>query len=574
MTALCCPFGRIEMIADLCEACAYCHLGVMPDFGDTVLTSLLLVTCGDSDLQVVVPGNEGDCLVRLGPDTQRAIHERLLSGQLAYEMRADAARLPNCGNRKLWESEGKLTIGDSPETAIDHVLPDDKLPLVPVKLAGIERLFRNRPVQEKPDTIVVFNTRRTHRRDEPIAAGRILARWLAEIFGLRLVTHGEDFQAGTALALDYIDDTVPADSDRGRSVNPAAVQRIDDILSRVPPDSVRGVTFSLNGGIPAYRDQIRACARFRFEDARFYDCLRANDPENGLVTAQTRMLLPSDSFHARREVRRLVRTGDFHGASVVASQFVDQRDEKPWAVATRRAFRFLDGQLQTGVTVAGLPKAFADDQPPRCLLAAFRAEAALRAGRVLEAVLWSSTFPDAAYIDLLERLEFVAGVDEIQRRLFPREGHKFPARLIGAAGSGKPIIIDGPNHVYLNSHPQRERFYPFFPRRAARALREYHKALGTEVSARVARGPQNRTPRIRLRQIRNVISHGALPADTTNWVIQSFRNAGIWRDAEPFLLGNDHVRDLIASITGHDPGAIYEGLVEGLCAQLGAHRYS
>ncbi|NYS26042.1 hypothetical protein HUK65_13690 [Rhodobacteraceae bacterium 2376] len=540
------------------------------------MASLLLVTCGDSDLQIVLPGDaETSRLIRMGSDTQRAIHERLLSGDLRYEMRPDAADLPRLGGSKLWDKEGSLAVGDAPETAVPHELCDATLPLVPVKLAGLDRLFQ--PGTEgktpPPDTIVVFNTKRSHRADEPIATGRILAAWLADLFELRLVEGPGEVGCGTVCAVDYIDDTVPADGKRGRAVNPAAVQRIDDVLARISSEAASNVVFALSGGIPVYRDQIRACARFRFASARFFDCVRIDDPEHGLLTSHAPTFLPSDSFHARGEVRRLVQKGDFHGASVLAGQFIKQPDEKRWAVATRKIFRFLDGQLRSKATVPGLTGGVDNAQTPRCLLAAFRAEAALRSERFLEAVLWTSTFPDAAYIDLLERLEFVESVDEVQRRIFPKPGKGFPAGLVGGKGSGLPIERNGRNYLYRNSYPEREVFYRFFPEDAERGLRGYHEAMGAEASGSPSGAQQTDGPGIRLRQIRNVISHGALPAEAASWVVKSFRGAGLWSDESPFLLENLHVHDLIGSLTGCDPAEIYEDLVAGICAQLDNHRY-
>ena len=528
------------------------------------MARLLLVSGGDSDLQVVVQGLDGvQRLARIAQETQRAVHERLLDPEPGYVVDPEKAGLEQTRAVRLGVGANGLAIEASGDAAAGMALPEGPVQLAPVKLAGIERLFRLSKLGERktPDTVLVFNTRRSTRRDEPVAAGVILGRWLAELFGLRFVEDLEAFGVGAVCSVDYVDDAVGPDGPSGMPVNPAAVQRIDDALLRLPRGDIGSVTFALSGGIPAYRDQIRACARFRFPQAQFLECRRTDDPERGLLTSREAAWLPADSMRIRAEVLRLLRGGDFHGASTLATQLATQPSEARWVTVVQEAARLVEGGAVSGDGgLTGLIPAL-KGKPGRAFSVAMRAEAALRANRVLEAVLWTSTVADAGFVDLLERLDFVAHLDEYNRIIRARA--PIPADLL-APGPAPALEQRGNQYAYWNKFPNREKFYNHFGQKAASALRGLNDAMERRVVDQT----------IRIREIRNVISHGALPAESVRWLRQSFMAAGLWSPKPPHLLGNKHVRALVESIENVDPAVLYEEIVENACQVMENHRYA
>lgn len=532
------------------------------------MARLLLVTCGDTDLRTVVGSAGGEALALLAGPTQRALHEGLLDGSVPWSVDEAAADLPRLDHDRVWFTErGLVLAANEQDVGSSEASPTDRcLRLTPVKLAGIAATFREK---NRPDTIVVLNTRRTQRPDEPIATGHVLANWLASAFGLELVSDVSTFREGCCLALDFIDDEVPADGPEGQPVNPVAVQRIDDAVRRIG-ERVVMVVFALSGGIPAYRDQIRAVARFRFPDAAFRECVRVGDPETGLIGSRRPYLPPSESMRIRGEARRLIEHGDFGGAYALARQLYAQDIEKPWIEEVELAALYFQGQLPPLRRVPPYMKPITDvETAPRALLPAFRVEASLRAGRIPEAVIWTSAFVEAAVADQISALDFVETLDSLDRTITVRSGIRpHPDFLTPINHKGETMLQHRGRNVYRFwvSGPTFELWFKHFPQDCALALRRFRRGLKQQTERGVT-----------LQDARNALSHGILPRDSLEWLERGFVKAGLWQPksaGNPRFLANPDIRTLCEAANGEEPAPLYNRLVIGLRNTLQDLKYS
>lgn len=560
------------------------------------MTRVLIVTGGNTDIQVAVDRSDGRTeLAKLAEFQMRDLHLALMSGRIAYRWDASAADAPNRDDLELHlatDGHPKLARSNKGAPSLNATIPVlSELVLVPAKLAGIEAMLA-RP-NKRPDVVIFFNTARGHRAKEPVGAGPLLSEWASEAMNLDRADLAEGPVANGVVSVDYSDAEVSLDGPDGTLINPLAVQRIDDALRQIA-GPVNSVTFALNGGIPVYRDQIRACAMFRFPEASFHEVSRK--APDGVITSRKPSSTPADSMRLRQDVRRLLMRGDFSGAYAIADQLTDTRpilredrgsdlawpdDECDWIRPVHAAHLLFEGRLPPDLQ-GDRDEVFQQivgPSAPRCMLTAFRAEAALRAGKWPEAVLWTFAFRETAMIDLISDLEFVDQVDVLDKSLTVTDRAAIPGGLVDHEwrrehGSYEACLkpLRGKIYGYSTGRNRDDDWISLFGDDTQATVRKLTEALEHSVD-RSHRG-------IPLREVRNAIVHSSLPQDNMNWVRGGFQEVGLWSDAEANDLSKMHFLDgqevnaLCQATGGVEPSDLYRRLVSGLIDGMIQHRYS
>ncbi len=529
------------------------------------MAGLLIVTCGTTDLQFVASNPSGDAVrLEASRSQQRALHERLLEGQLPYQVDRMAEALPKQREYQVGlvdDGPAIIAIGANREAAASSEFEFDRpLKVVPAKLAGLPDVLND---ELAPDTIVIFNTHRDEDPGEPIAAGKILSRWLAEEFELEIAHKAGEVRKGAAGWVNFLDGTMRAEGRDSGPVNLAAVQRMDDAISSLE-GRWKTITLATAGGLPNYRDQIRALVRFRFRTARIFDFVQP-ERQPGRVERLPEGRLPSDSYRLRHEVRIRVRRGDFVAAAAVARQG-RVIDRKSWGQPVMQAADYLNGMLEPSDSLPDYLHDLVRPNVPRCLLPAMRAETALRTRRLPEAVLWTFAFFDAALVDGIAALPFVSELNELTQTIDVRDDQgPVPDALLNTRPN-RPTCLsedDGRAGQPRRGH-QRLRF------RTGRIINGiWMRNLG-ETGRNLCNFDRRLSDRQGLepKSLRNSISHSSVAADRMAGLQDRFVELGIWlKNPTPdgFFLGQREVVAIITELGMDHPARLYDRIVAGLC---------
>lgn len=530
------------------------------------MAGLLIVTCGTTDIQFVARSSAGDVFRLAGSRLQqRSLHELLLDGRLPYIVDRAAEAIGTHQDLQVGLVDGQPAIHSTgadwnPATMLEL---DRPLKLVPAKLAGLPDLLHG---EAKPDTVIVFNTHRDIDANEPIAAGWILSRWLANEFGLETTRKAGEIRKGAACWVNFLDGTMLAEGLDGGPVNLAAMQRIDDALSSLD-GRWKMVTLAIMGGLPSYRDQIRALARFRFRRANVFDYVQPLR-QPGHVERQPDGRLPSDSYRLRHEVRTKIRKGDFVAAATVARQgWAPSRTT--WGEPVAQAAAYLNGMLENADALPDYLKDLVRPDVPRCLLPAMRVEAALRVDRLPEAVLWTFAFFDAALVDGIAALPFVAEFNELTRTVDVTEDETAVPEELLVVQPNRPTCLsrdDGragrpPNGL------RRLRYQT-----GSLVNRTWLRNLG-EIGVHLSRFDRRLSDQNGLepKSLRNVIMHSSLPAGLMAGLRERFTALGIWNGhvtPNGFFLGQSEVAAIVTGLGMEHPARLHDRLVEGLCTTV------
>jgi len=291
--------------------------------------------------------------------------------------------------------------------------PQGRCQLVPAKLGRLIADLQDQQQQGQATIIaaVVFNTHRdpdsSYAKEEPFANGKILARWLADCFGLNYAEN-QTPALNQAVWVDLLigkEDQETTD----QAINPAAINRLTQTLQVFAQDpdlqTAKAVLCGI-GGIPRFKTLIRDSACFYFPGR----CQLSEDSEQHQDTQGkphvtdigTDHLTAEQSFNLRAHVIQLIQSGDFIGAEA-AIRFVNDDLHNPWVQPIRLVANWLRGMAVPLDTIAdpelhGLLRQ-AQEAKASCLLPGLRAEAALQGGRYVEAIGATAAFIDAALSD-------------------------------------------------------------------------------------------------------------------------------------------------------------------------------
>jgi hypothetical protein len=280
----------------------------------------------------------------------RAVHEGLLAllrnGQIRFEgglpkpIHRDVAR----DLRLEFVQEGAdflMTIRHADYRISDQAdtIPNTHEAQLPLYCPKVEALLpiARETFADGPVTVLVLNTRRADDFSEaplePIAAGPLVAKCLAERLGLRWVDGGgqvpNDLASGTSTWIDILTDNEPMED---VDVQKSVVARLCAALRAWDPDcpATNGVAVTTSGGMPVFKPLIERVPAICFGQDRV---TLLDQPERG--TAQA-VALSYDNRVTEREVLRFhcaeaLRHGDYAGAYGLASRAASQ----PWAKEVR-----------------------------------------------------------------------------------------------------------------------------------------------------------------------------------------------------------------------------------------------
>ena len=528
--------------------------------------TLLLVTCGTSDLQFVVQSGTGPVRVLAANGTQRRLHAALLIGTPSYSVFPEGENLPVSDQFRIaMDADGNVyrardDLGGR-ESQCEAAI-DTPIRIVPAKLSGLNTLIgRNL----KPDAVVIFATNRDNDQREPVAAGKILSGWAANIFGLTAGLIPSDIGLGISGWFDFLTEDMAAEGPNGLPVNPVAVRKIDAALQKLlSTGDWSTVILATAGGIPRYRDELRAVARFRFPEARLLD-FHQSARRAVSVSEVNEVPLPSENYRIRGQVREMIRNSDFFAAGILANLYSDER----WAKEVTLVVQFLNGTLGP---VSQAPDYLAPSiraNAPFCLLPAFRTEVALRSGRILDALLWTSTFVEAALMDGIAQLPFVESIDLVARNCTVKEGMAVPASLMAAqtARTAPPLkLLNEAQRIWeVRTGKEIDRAWFDAFGKLGQRLAEMRSVLSKKVSLHAADGL---TPRrsIPLYEIRNIAVHSAVPPQLMSRADDEMVAAGLWAAGAPAtrFLQQDLVVAVFKCVGRPEPSKNLQKMTEGL----------
>lgn len=551
---------------------------------------VLIVTVGRLDLKIVARVKSELTLVEVSR-TLRAFHEALLNQSIPhcfYQGKEPPAPPKNKPVPRIEFADGVL----KPMEGLELEYQEGRLVLFPAKLWNVVQTIRDQGF-----TVVgciVFNTHRNHRDsphflNEPIAAGPLIARWLAGEFSLRAGERESQTGPGISGWIDYLagDEEMTGDG-RDYPVNRLGLRRIDAALHDASRwENGLHACLSTGGGMPNYKDQIFACAQYRFAN-RVFDW---HEPEQDSkspywMTPQEEQGIPrvipapAESFRHRRHAGALVKNGDFSGAYAVAQSLEEDDEERKWIQSLYQAHLYMLGMLTEPKNIPPYLKILVSGEMPRCLMPAMRLEAALWSGRILEAIFFTSTFFDAALLDWIEK------------SLIPRDKK---GTLLGRLNQESRTInflkelpfnkilmrkIPNTNIACLEPSKKSSIFVSYSYHTDKSCLPRWFQAFPCEPLERMSKMLNDEYPyknnSTKPRFLRNIITHSDADQELMNRAKEIFIQGGFWAPDMPSLPGSyflrlDYAKNILNLFDIPDPAALYQNLVHGLLLEMENH---
>ncbi|MBM4369893.1 MAG: hypothetical protein FJ102_27030 [Deltaproteobacteria bacterium] len=488
---------------------------------------LLVVSTGDTDVQVVADRGNGPARGEIAKKWAADVHKRLLEACTLVDtppalLPAPAWRCP----RPRWACLPKLD-------------------------AGLDWCQRERP--GVPVSVLVLGTRRDL-REEPLAAIQLSCQ--------RAAARGANPVAGVPYlgARERLEDT---SAPRDAVIRAAAVKRIDDAVKAAITDDVSEVLILATGGFPAVKQLLGSLVRFRAQSRKVIELavprLRPGAPEVAREVAQA--VQPTRSFDARLAALRLVRQGEW-SAAYGATQDLEHAHDG-WASALHR-LHLWSATLPLGQTACGDPEVFA--HPLAAVRVALRAEAALRSGRVPEALHATVGFVEEALLDALRR----AGATPGENGGFWRLAAAPDAAYIETdpkawRTSPRPFMADGTDHRF-----------GCLGDKLRLAASWADAQLRTRAFTTLAEAVLRRNPDRHARDLRNDVAHGS----PTEWIMHDatahMQSVGLWNDPQgrPSLLWPEGPACAVLQALGEEAGhALFDNLCADLERTLTRHEY-
>ncbi len=328
------------------------------------MTTLLVLTAGQSDVQLIVDGVRRE----LDRDGCAALHDEL-------------------------ERRG-FALGDAPVQKGTSIgtLPEGELSLCTPKLDAVLR-------EVLPAAALVLETR----RDASAAPGD--PHFAGTVLEARLKAKG----VGTIRRLKYLNGAErleDRDEPRDAVIRREVVQRLEhavrNTIEAVKPSRV---VIAATGGFPIVtnlvEEIVRLYASVPVEALEVADGTKASPPTADRAVARTSVPEPIASFQARRRALELIVKGNLLGAWAVAEPLHTDEVERRWTQVVEWLARFASSlPIPEGCDIPVL------SHQRMAVRAALRVELALRAGDIPRAVHGTVAFFEAALWDrLLEHFE-------------------------------------------------------------------------------------------------------------------------------------------------------------------------
>lgn len=476
----------------------------------------LVVTVGQSDLQVVAGEGPDRRRLKIRKDFIRAFHEALAAGTVPYSLAPFEETLQLEENRvdlQFQAETGRLLSGLDPDASSDPVEIDARAGVVLAAPLVSRILADPRLRQVRFGSVLFLNTKRRNRREEPVAVFQVLQGAVAARLGLHPRNVNE-------LLFLVDDESLYEEDDAGQTfLLSAASRRIDEAFVKLKaasgPD--KAVFFvSDTGGLPDAKAVVAAAARYRADEVRFVGAVETR-PGN----RETRKLIavgPAESLNLRRHVRRLVRMGAFPEAAALAESSVAEKthaeSQEPWRRWLRQAAATLTGVRPDGGQKGKIPPLLEEifKMGPG-LWVAFRVESAVRSGDWREALRWQFTFSEIV-------------MDEFQKRLMRREAEH---------GEKPREIVD-----QWPDSKEKSAFVEFIRKLMA------------------------------LREARNRITHGWADEREVRMAVEEYYKNSLWRRNPPSFLSQEPAKALVRALTGdiRPVDALYQGLIDAILSDM------
>ena len=552
---------------------------------------VFIATVGQTDLQVLVRKDGQDYRAEIG--NIRQFHQALLNGALSYRVEGKYARCKPLPNIKIDWNSGKGEAIAFKDSSCEVVRENQQIILIPAKLMELVESIKS---DAKPITAaLLFATHRDDKKNteytrrEPIAAGPILTRWLAQELNLEISDADgalSGIKPGHVTWVNYLDGEMESPgTGRDDPVDREAMRRIDRALqaARTCADFAY---LSLGGGLPNFKDQIIACAHYRFagklKDRRVseYDEKEQWTPDRALPHP------PSESFRARLQATNFIEQGDFRSAYAVAAFLQNDDEEKPWVDALETTKDYMSGLLDNPEN--SMPDAIKTlieiSERIQCLNIAIRTEAALWHENYREAAMLTNAFYDTALFDGIKQLMPTSHVDNVENLIKGNTHQLQPleAKLNKLSNSEKykPLtnLLDG--SYGFNSQGQNEDLWiKCFPNILEESMFDFQTRIyGTQKKFK-GRTYGKKATGIKPRKLRNLYVHSSLKTDLANKIKEIYIGAQLWFDDIPqkpplghYFLNQKTTRNILKALgIAHEPASYYANLVQELKRLMQEH---
>ena len=534
---------------------------------------VLIASVGTTDLQVIVHDCETnqDRGAHIGRGV-RGFHEWLLADKTRYTLvdELPSGMLPK-GHDLNWDSK-------SGELVFSNCIPREEgkaVKLFPAKLIPVTDMIDKEKYEVKG--AIIFNTARdadcSFANKEPVAAGPILAEWIAEKYQLKYNGNKTGYEPGWAVSINILDGKMElTGNQRDIAVNREAVRRIDKAVKDAHDehgDEIK-ILITTSGGFPVFKNIIPASARLRFDYHNVHSFVVPEDYKPGdKLKEDPDTPTPSDSLITRRHAISLIKGGNFAGALAVSKIVENDVKEKKWVQLIRRVNQFIIGRKLQPFDGQDYIKDIKDAHPGiRSLKVAFRAESSLKTGNITEALSLTFTFYDSAMLDFIQYLLYPGSeLKEVNRLIIIPDGIKVKEELVNLNEKLFQPCMDkckGNKYQYSLMGYEKDRIWREVI--GSKSLDELNTAMHTKIET------QNIS--INIRDLRNINAHSQIDEDMLSNISEVMVKAGLWnsqkqsRNPGDFFIRQDLIKNVLQEFEITDPGLLYQNMVDGLIKDL------
>lgn len=474
------------------------------------MTSLLIVTTGQTDVQLVV--NSGDGIMRqvLHDKTYGALHERI--EQRLYH-------IVDVPSQKDDKRASEIPAGD--------------LTLCTPKLDAVLNYFTNK-LGKLPDAVLILETLRTRDKD-PRFAGAVLAQRLHDRGISQVQRHA--FLEGDE---QFDDPTNPRDAVVRRSVVASLEQAIAGAIQEVKPTMIFAATA---GGFPAVKLVFAELTRlYALSIGAAVNVLEVPDAAiaKQVDRAVEERFHPAFSYRSRWQALSLIEKGNLLGAWGAVEHIKDQPGQE-WTKVIHWFACFASSLPMSEDCTIPLLK-----HERLAVRAALRVEFALRAGDIPRAVHGTVAFFESALWDWLRQRDFT---------------HEDQA-------SGK--LEDG---FTFSQKPNGEKSKRFHQRKGETVWKVDDFKKGVTAWLNVFNKPALTALENALsddiRNLRNDVAHNEPTPQLMNGARTKMQQAGLWsKEDPPRFLSQPLVQDVLKELGISQPDVLCEKLLEAARVRL------
>lgn len=537
-----------------------------------VRDTILIVTAGRSDLQIVLQGEQQEF-------EGRRIHEYLLEHIEKIRLVSTHRNLPRnraspisdlsiIAQQMAPQSEGlRLAL-----PKLEFLLERANVDLRRIGIAVILQTCRD-PAACGPQLLRLTDK-------EPIAAGPIMARWLAEQCGLEQ-TQEKTPQIGRSLWFDFLrGGEDQSDASFRDQINLIAIQRIDQLLRQseaaMLAQGIKAPQMILadSGGLPRFKEPLAALVQLRFSGRTTI----IHESETQLPGAsETGRVSVQESCQARLIARKLLRIGDIIGAANAVAHLAGDKREHDWLAPLQQAAQFMRGDPVRGEPFPEL--AALRQLGHLSILPALRTETAVASGRITEAITQVFTFSESIVKDGIEKWLITGDVDADTPPGSIRED--LPTAIKKQLAATDPSTPKARPAYDASMHFGRLRFnLEAMAETWCSAIDEMAEGGSWQQLNRVL-FPKNSFSE--QRRLRNLHTHSCLTEEDVNQARKLFHDRKVWRDPKlagevvpvgHCFLATPHAAGVLTKLTGEKVHVQYQRLIKALTDRLLDHRYA